>query len=183
MKLLLCALAACLAVPAQAQLRVGVDVGQAEGDHSGWTGISGAATVSAQRGVLIARLNALEVVHESVFEMNADRTALVRVGSDTGLSSSLELGVAVPLYRGVGLGASVGGRLLYNDAEQRALLGDATTRGLLTTVEAFAPGPRDTRLHLRVEGLPFGRAEFDPTSRAGYLVRRVQVGVSVPLRF
>ena len=183
MKHLVCAFAVLLAVPAQAQLYLGADVGQGRGNDARWDGASGSVHARVQHGVLTARLNALEVLYEHEVAPDPTGTRAVRIGERTETSSSVELGVAVALYRGAGIGAGVGGRLIYNGAEARERYArDATTKAVFTTVEAFAPGPHRARLHLRAEGLPRGRSEFDPDQRAGFGLLRVQIGASVPLR-
>ena len=166
------ALAALLAVPAQSQIRVGLDVGQAEGIDTRWNGGSAALSVGYQRGLFVGQVRVLEAIAEPLpSSAGADETTQWW-GSLAG-----EVGVSVPLYRGIGGAVRVGHRrypfneTLRLDAEGTVSSGSLSEE--YVAVEAHAPGPARTRLHVRTE---FGGALGDG-------LQRVLVGASVPLRF
>ena len=180
-------LAAILWTPAQSQVRVGTDLGVHRSSYNVRDKVRGTAYLEASRGLFVLRLNAVELNHEGVYERLSATTAQERVGGDAWLTSSLVAGVSVPVWRGAGFTLTAGGRVLYYDQELRDRFRIVDDRrigyNVLTTLEAFAPGPGESRLHVRVEGLPQGRSEWFPERGPRYTVRGVQLGASVPLPF
>ena len=190
--LLLCALAALLAVASQAQVRVGADLGGSPLERAA----AGSAYATAEWGVLRARLAMLDatvrVYNQPQLRTNADGTIFFdqdgdaeivgeRSGSVSRIGSTLTLGVAVPLYRGAGVGLDAGVRVYHATVETGA--GRATHLPWFPVLapEVFAPGPAGTRLHVRGEIHPAPASGFDgePDPR----LFRLTGGVSVPLRF
>ena len=185
MRIALLALAALVVAPAQSQVRAGADLGVYQSNYNVRDQVRGTAYLEASRGVFVLRLNAVELNHEGVYERLSAVTPQERVGGDAWLTSSLVAGVSVPVWRGAGVSLAAGGRVLYYDQglrdRFRVVDGRRIGYNVLTTFEAFAPGPGTSRLHVRVEGLPQGRSEWFPERGPGYAIRGVQLGVSVPL--
>ena len=198
--LVLCALAALLAVPAQAQLRVGADLGTTTGDTRYGNGPAASLYASAEWGALRARLGVLDASVERLtfgdYARNADGTYALNEdgeivienpvgGTRTRLASTLTVGLAVPVYRGAGVGFDVGARVPVALVATGGARGRRVSEGGWLPVfapEIFVPGPRGSRLHLRAETLPWP-ARSQSGEQTGPALYRLNGGVSVPLRF
>lgn len=187
----LAAVLVALAPVAHSQVRAGLDLGLLRGSYGVRDQVRGTAYAEANRGVFVVRLNAVELNHEGVYERLSSTTPQERVGGDAWLTSSLVAGVSMPVWRGAGFALTAGGRLLYYDQDLRDRFRIVEKReygyNVLTTLEAFVPGPGQSRLHARVEGLPLRRSslflEAGDARPWRFVVRGVTVGASVPLRF
>ena len=189
----LCALAALLAVPARAQLHVGVDLGATTGSTVYGNGPAASLYTTAEWGVLRARLAVLDASYQSDERavLNDDGTPFIgadglvdyrKTGSTTHVASTLTVGLAVPVYRGVGVGVDVGARKFHAAVDRGTARSDEISWLPILAPEVFARGPRGSRLHLRTEALPPSGSAFTG-ERRGWQLLRLNGGVSVPLRF
>ena len=190
----LLALAALLASPAHSQVRIGADLGGvfSPGNTFRSSGLAGGFSASAEWRALRLRLGVLDASYQSTstVALNDDGSIFIdgnglaqrieNTGSSSLLASTVTAGVAVPVYRGAGVGLDVGIRIIHGEVTT----GTARPRDLswspVIAPELFAPGPRGTRLHLRSEVWPPSRSIVTGEKR-GIRLFQLRGGVSVPL--